>query len=590
MSLNATTPTLTVDLLQHFAHQHGTRTLSNILWGSLMTIFACTWVSCHPNISFDEDKSKIIRDLEEDSYRCEHDKNSQKWWKRLWPSLTSIKVIFIALITPEFIVMWAFRQYMAAKSIVEKYGDLTMTHAFFSLMGGFVILDKEHNPTSILRLHPNMNLGLRHRLLDVVNISVEALVEALFDKAMETTLTVDEIVDEVMGVVNNVAVVDAVVDAVADEAILHVFMAAYGNMGASLPSLETVSVEKTNLAVDVLVGTITEALVEVLVEVLAMGRENPNLQNKALQSEGLFFVFRNSLAAKVGDMKLHADIRNSFMEKLRVRLRGGGLRDTLEILVYCREEEIQDRSKPNWLVKALALTQSVWFVVQCVARKAQHLPLTKIELMTCAYVVLSTATYVFWWNKPFRVDYPMLVHSNMNIPHKWRNLDTSTSQSNSRRMDVITLAKFLHGSLYNEISFSRRLQVPTFYSGFFLKTTRGIWTYLAGVLTAAVFGGIHLFAWKYEFPSRMELWLWRLSALVIVGAPPIIFIPVSILIRNKAKQHFYFRLSKMILPSLVLLYVIARLVILVLAMISLKTLSPRALTDVEWLKFVPYIS
>ncbi|GJJ06820.1 hypothetical protein Clacol_001016 [Clathrus columnatus] len=469
-------------------------------------------------------------------------------------------------------------------------------------MGGFVITDRERNPINVLMLGPinDTNLDLKHRLLDPVKAAVQISVESMFYKTLTTTRTADAVVEAAMGAVIDQAVMDAVAEAVVDEAVPQVLMAAYRDAGVPLPApavLETKLEEEvsqfflgpgmariTNIAVEVLV----EAIAEALVEVLETGREKFNLRDRALRSEGLFFRLRHSLAIKVGSMELRVGIRHSFMEKLRARLRGDGLRDTLETLVYCREEEIQDKSKQDWLAKTFALTQTIWFVIQCVARKAQRLPLTEIELMTCAYAALSAAIYVFWWNKPFRVDFPMLVHSN--IPHKSRDINTSTSQPNSRRMDVITLAKFLHGSLYDEISFSRRLQVPTFYSGFFLETTKDIWNFLAGILTAAVFGGIHLFAWKSEFPSRMELWLWRLSALVIVGAPPIIFIPVSILIRNRGKPHVYFRISKTILPTLVLLYVNARFVILVLAMISLRKLSPGVLTDVEWLTFIPHIS
>ena len=66
------------------------RTIWDIIWSSLTTIFTCTWVACHPNIpGLDE-----IRPMERKARR--------------------IKVFLVALLAPEVIVLWAMRQFFAA--------------------------------------------------------------------------------------------------------------------------------------------------------------------------------------------------------------------------------------------------------------------------------------------------------------------------------------------------------------------------------------------------------------------------------------------------------------------------------------------
>ena len=66
-------------------------------------------------------------------------------------------------------------------------------------------------------------------------------------------------------------------------------------------------------------------------------------------------------------------------------------------------EEIKDRSKADGFSKTIALGQTLWFVAQCLARRAQHLDLTPVELLTLSLAVLNGVMYFLWWNKPMDV-------------------------------------------------------------------------------------------------------------------------------------------------------------------------------------------
>ena len=61
-------------------------------------------------------------------------------------------------------------------------------------------------------------------------------------------------------------------------------------------------------------------------------------------------------------------------------------------------EEIEDRSKSDGFSKTIALGQTLWFVAQCIARRAQHLDLTLIELLTLSLAVINGVMYFLWWN------------------------------------------------------------------------------------------------------------------------------------------------------------------------------------------------
>ena len=73
-------------------------------------------------------------------------------------------------------------------------------------------------------------------------------------------------------------------------------------------------------------------------------------------------------------------------------------------------EEIEDMSKSDGFSKTIALGQTLWFVAQCIARGAQHLDLTPVELLTLSLAVLNGLMYFLWWNKPLDVRCPVRVY------------------------------------------------------------------------------------------------------------------------------------------------------------------------------------
>lgn len=74
------------------------------------------------------------------------------------------------------------------------------------------------------------------------------------------------------------------------------------------------------------------------------------------------------------------------------------------------KEEIKDKGRGDALSKGLTLIQTTWFILQCIARKAEHLPITELELVTLAFAALNFMTYAFWWNKPLNVTCPIHIY------------------------------------------------------------------------------------------------------------------------------------------------------------------------------------
>ncbi|THU87667.1 hypothetical protein K435DRAFT_893020, partial [Dendrothele bispora CBS 962.96] len=73
------------------------------------------------------------------------------------------------------------------------------------------------------------------------------------------------------------------------------------------------------------------------------------------------------------------------------------------------EEEIMDKSKRDALAKFVAVSQTLWFIAQCIVRDAETLAITNLEILTLSFAMLNFVTYFLWWNKPQRVFYPIKI-------------------------------------------------------------------------------------------------------------------------------------------------------------------------------------
>ena len=86
------------------------RSTWNIVWNCFATIFACSWVSVHPNVPGETHNGLII-------------------------TIHRIKLLFWALIAPELMIMWAATQYFGARRVQKKYaGRYHDFHSFASLL------------------------------------------------------------------------------------------------------------------------------------------------------------------------------------------------------------------------------------------------------------------------------------------------------------------------------------------------------------------------------------------------------------------------------------------------------------------------
>ena len=264
------------------------------------------------------------------------------------------------------------------------------------------------------------------------------------------------------------------------------------------------------------------------------------------------------------------------------------------------ENEIQDRSKGDGLTKGLVVIHTSWFILQCIARGVTHLPITEFEIMTLAFAVLNFATYGLWWHKPLNVRYPVRVLQKENLGNEGEGAREGENQGNGQHgptqvpwcHDMLAhVFKFVEMSRSGDIEPTSR-RVPTLYSGE-LSSDHDPQTYAVTGLVAVIFGAIHCVAWSFRFPSYMEQTLWRVSAITIICVP--VLFPLVGLVGLFVFDHLL-RLSNkrevltiVMIVILAFLYMLARVMLFILASISLRTLPPKAYYTVVWSTYLPHI-
>ncbi|KXN92866.1 hypothetical protein AN958_07063 [Leucoagaricus sp. SymC.cos] len=158
----------TPSLFARDVSQCSKRTVAQIYWTCIGTIFACTWAALHPNLPGPRDSS----------------------FQQLRRRIVSM---YIAIGAPELIVHWSLRQRVAAKRLKDEFNreffngeetpsGWTLTHGFFVQMGGFMLYDGK-KPVRVLTFK-RLVQAIKDQEIDLPDIPVEDIM----DKSKRDTL------------------------------------------------------------------------------------------------------------------------------------------------------------------------------------------------------------------------------------------------------------------------------------------------------------------------------------------------------------------------------------------------------------------
>jgi hypothetical protein len=274
--------------------------------------------------------------------------------------------------------------------------------------------------------------------------------------------------------------------------------------------------------------------------------------------------------------------------------------------------DIDDKSKGDAISKGVVILQTSWFVMQCIARGAQGLPITELELVTVAFATLNFVTYLLWWDKPLNVQRGVRLYKKRPTEEPiddghaettsgfWGALRGALSElpASIFRGPYIEeldeqpwLVRVLAWPVYKplqvmddeEVKHTKR--VNTFYPRKSATTSLTVFIVIA---IASAFGGIHCTAWSFTFPSDIERTLWRVASVSITSVP-IMVVPLALVVDRIPVLDDFEVAGGMIILLPLFLYVLGRLALLILPLLCLRSLPSAAYHVVHWTSFIPHV-
>ena len=264
---------------------------------------------------------------------------------------------------------------------------------------------------------------------------------------------------------------------------------------------------------------------------------------------------------------LHGNIWILDSKQLALARRSG----VIQKLPSLTEEEIADRSKSDGLVRLLAVVQVLWLAVQLIIRRFAKIPFAALEISTVAFSSCAFIIYMTEWSKPKDVGVPFYLDTDAVVSPAVFSLIAKAAPT-----------IFLQARHY----YIAQSGVHQVVEGQFHKKDVDRLMILTSILSIALFGGIHLFAWDLEFPTHIEKLLWRSAALTVAVAPTI---SALLVLLESIISHRTDKISKWSVMVLGPAYLAARLFIIVESFRSLYFLPPKAFIS-TWAANAPYIT
>lgn len=250
-------------------------------------------------------------------------------------------------------------------------------------------------------------------------------------------------------------------------------------------------------------------------------------------------------------------------------------RRILMSLPHISETELADRSKSDSFIKVIAIFQILWATVQIVVRTIRRLAISQLELAVIAFAACAIFMYGLYWSKPKDVGATItIIQYEGPIPQDVLRLIKGRHTYMGYFLIGDDSMKWRHGS-------SIRNDATEYYH----DGGATFWVVLAMMFGATLFGGIHVAAWNFDFPTSIELILWRSASVYSAACGPIILLMGLIFGSYEDVEK---RLLVIFLV-LVFLYITARLFLLVEIFRTLLFLPPLAYVR-TWTADIPHFS
>jgi hypothetical protein len=235
---------------------------------------------------------------------------------------------------------------------------------------------------------------------------------------------------------------------------------------------------------------------------VVQGRWEKDLQNMALIESAL----KATTTSALGSHTLQSYFQNLMVLRGNIWIvdgiqleyaRGVGI---ITAIPAVTDDQIMDRSKGDWVTKALAILQVTWLWVQLIVRTTQRLTATQLEIMTAAFATCSVITYALYLQKP-------------------KDIKTRIRIA-AARYPTVQEMKVLGRKGPSSVWFQRiHLQLGNdnihHKEG---KDSAPVMIVICGFI-AMVFGSVHFASWNSRFPTWGEQLGWRVACVILLVIP-----------------------------------------------------------------------
>jgi len=184
-----------------------------------------------------------------------------------------------------------------------------------------------------------------------------------------------------------------------------------------------------------------------------------------------------------------------------------------------RKDELDDKPKSDSFIKAIATFQIIWATIQVIVRTVRKIAVSQLELAVIAFATCAVVIYLFYWSKPKCVStVTTILQYKDQIPKDVLQLiqdddmtfrQVLSANINSKRRNGSPVKNDTVGADGNNNDYNDKHEI--------LGT-------LAMAFGATLFGGIHIGAWNFEFPSQIELIFWRCASAFSAAFGPAILL------------------------------------------------------------------
>jgi hypothetical protein len=245
-------------------------------------------------------------------------------------------------------------------------------------------------------------------------------------------------------------------------------------------------------------------------------------------------------------------------------------------------DDINDKSKTDSFARVVSVAQITWIVVQVLTRVARRLAVSQLEIAVVAFSTCAIMIYILHWKKPKSVLIPYTVLTFPGpIPLEIARVESIIKKTESN-LQLFFGAE--HNAPHSPLQKNGRPIPNDVVPESFAWEDHGVGYFLLGLgLGSSVFGGIHVAAWNFTFPSKVELILWRVASIyctVFFG----LFILQLVLLLDRW-EWFPAPMEKLVSS----LYVLARVFMIVEMFRTLCFLPPDAYTS-TWATNIPHLA